>query len=253
VIYDAFLYNGEDTMLELRLGVIGDVVDRIVIGEATTTFSGKPKPLTFNAKDSRFAPYARQIDHVVIGDTPDSGADRWARERFQRDALLRGLRNCRADDLVIISDVDEIPDPYALKCGERGGYRSQISNYWLNTIEEGPVWIGPAVGYAFEVLGPGPETRRARRYGYNRVERGGWHFAYAMTEAQIVQKLQSFAHAEYDSPEWHAKILQARKDLKSFVTGNTMKVVDIDKGYFPQFLRDHRDRFQNLLFGTPGA
>jgi hypothetical protein len=248
VIYDCFLYDGEADILELRFGVLGDIVDTFVVVEGTVTFSGKPKPVKLNLKDSRFAPYAAKARHVVVADTPDSGGDRWAREHFQREAIMRGLQGCHADDLICVSDVDEIPDPKQLQLRIRGGYQCQISNYWLNTVEAGSIWVGPALGYYFELKTYGPERWRNGRYNFRRVDPGGWHFTYCAPEQRIVEKLQAFSHAEYDTPEQHQRVLTARCDLRSFVSGQTMRVDDIDAGYYPQFLKDHKDRFQHLVY-----
>lgn len=240
MIWDCFLYNGEEDILALRVGILKDVVDRFVVVESTVTFSGKPKPTMFTSSDPKF-------HHVVIDDTPDSGPDRWARERFQRDAMKRGLTECKFEDLVCLSDVDEIPDPDSLKARKCGGYQCQISNYYLNTVEQGPIWVGPVVLNYYQVKNRGPQQLRDMRYDLRRVTPGGWHFTYASSPERIVEKLKAFSHAEYDTEDGHKLVLGSREGLKSFVTGNPCQVMDIDKGYFPKFLRDNKDKFKHLL------
>ncbi len=240
MIYDCFLYNGEKDILDLRFGILKDVVDRFVVVESTVTFSGKPKQLSFVSTDPKFV-------HVVINDTPDSGANRWARERFQRDAMIRGLKDCKFEDIVCISDADEIPDPEALKAGKLGGYQCQISNYYLNTVEQGPIWIGPVVLNYFQIKSLGPQKLRDIRYDLRYISPGGWHFTYATSRDGIVKKIESFSHSEYDTPEGQKLVLDSRELLRSFVTGNSCQVMDIDKSYFPQYLRDNREKFKHLL------
>lgn len=84
-----------------------------VLVEATTTFSGEPKPLYFAEARARFARWADKIVHVVVDDMP-KGADAWDAERFQRDACVRGIETAAPDDLILLSDVDEIPKPEVL-------------------------------------------------------------------------------------------------------------------------------------------
>lgn len=247
MIHDLFLYNGESDILELRFATLDAVVDHFVLAEATVTFSGQAKTPVFDPRDPRFAQYAAKITHLIIDDTPDTKEFRWGREWHQRNALIRGIPDAASNDLVIISDVDEIPDPDTLASRQRGGYQCQVSNYHLNTIEAGALWIGPVVKYACEVRAVGTEHLRKYRYGFRRVSPGGWHFTYMADEAGILKKLSQFSHDEYDTETGHAKVLGARKDLKSFVTGESMKRVDIASGYFPKYLKEHQDKFQHLI------
>jgi hypothetical protein len=243
MLYDCFLYNGESDILKLRLETLAAVVDRIIIVEAVVTFSGQAKKLTFNPAD--WAAHRHKITYIVVSDTPNSD-DRWDREYFQRNAILRGLGNCNADDLIIISDVDEIPDPTMLQQRKRGGYRCQISNYWLDTVEDS-LWVGPVVSYYFMVAIHGPQQIRNNRYNYQRVDPGGWHFTYISPPHKIIEKLQSFSHKEYDTPEGHKLVLEARERCQSFVSKKDCRSVDIISGYFPQYLKDHLTDFQHLL------
>lgn len=89
------------------------VVDVFVLAESDTTFSEKPKPLHYDVHKSEFLEYAHKIRHVVINDLPKNGSA-WENEHFQRDAAGRGLQYdppLAPQDLVILSDADEVPDP----------------------------------------------------------------------------------------------------------------------------------------------
>ena len=89
-------------------------MDIFVLVEANSTFSGKSKPLTFLHDKKRFTDYLPKIRHVIVEDSPNLG-DAWENERFQRDALIRGFNGLhpplRPSDLIVGSDVDEVPDP----------------------------------------------------------------------------------------------------------------------------------------------
>ena len=122
MIYDCFTFYNELDLLEIRLNELGRLVDYFVLVEASETFQGEPKPFIFENNKSRFKDFSNKIIHVKI-DFPDKlgGAGlgptetAWAREFFQRDQIIRGLRNARPDDLIIVGDVDEIISAEALR------------------------------------------------------------------------------------------------------------------------------------------
>ncbi len=116
-VFDCFPFGGELDLLRLRLELLDDVVDHFVLAEAPTTFSGLPKPLFYQEHQSDFAAWNDKIIHIVVDDMPvpdSTTASRWPPERFQRRALTRGLSQAEPDDLVLISDVDELIDPEAI-------------------------------------------------------------------------------------------------------------------------------------------
>ena len=112
-IYDCIQFFNEENILDLRLNILDEFVNFFVIVESTTDHQGKTKKLNFD-KD-KFKKFQKKIIYVVVDDTAESikkphlGQNSLV-ERHQRNSIIRGLKNCSDDDLVIISDVDEIPD-----------------------------------------------------------------------------------------------------------------------------------------------
>ena len=109
MVYDCFQFFNELDILKIRLNVLAPVVDRFVISEATETFSGIKKPLYYEENKELFAAFQDRIIHVVVDDTPQG--DTHYRDTFQKNAVTRGLKDCTDDDIVIFSDLDEIPNP----------------------------------------------------------------------------------------------------------------------------------------------
>ena len=254
-VIDAFLFCSELDMLELRLNILDPVVDRFVLVESTVTFSGLDKPLWFSEHRERFAPWRDKITHVVVRDTPDTGSWRWGRERFQRDQLQRGLGDCRCDDIVLVSDVDEIPDPEAVAQRRRGGYQQEYMLYYFNCRHMSEYWVGTLALYHFALAAIGPQAARDRRYEFPRIERGGWHFAYAIGPEAFRAKLRAFSHAEFDTPE-HAAAFEQRRDALTDVFAfhpGTLTVLDLDTGYFPAYLKANRARWAHLLRDAAGS
>lgn len=110
-IYDCFTFNNELDLLELRLNILNNKVDFFVLVEAVKTHSGEDKDLIFEKNKNRFDRFLDKIIHIKTGDMPELiNGDRWGLENFQRNAIMRGLSNCKNDDIIIISDLDEIPN-----------------------------------------------------------------------------------------------------------------------------------------------
>lgn len=118
-------FKNETDVLEIRLGTIADLVDRIVLAEATVDQRGRPRELVYPKHAERYAQWADKIEYVVVDDMPKgtSHEDDVKRERWQRDALLRGMPDLQRKDLVYVSDLDEIPYPDSLRMALDGGKR----------------------------------------------------------------------------------------------------------------------------------
>ena len=108
MIYDCFSYWDEDLLLDLRLNILDNYADYFVIVEGNKTWQNNPKKLRFEI--DKFKKFKNKIIYVPVTDLPD-GEDPYLRENYQRNAIVNGLNNANDNDLIIISDLDEIPDP----------------------------------------------------------------------------------------------------------------------------------------------
>ena len=147
------MYFDENLVLDLRLNILNDHVDKFIIAEATKDHTGKDKKLNFNIND--FKKFKNKINYIVIDDLPinlKSYKKNWAvhhlRDQYQRNALERGYKNCNEDDLIMISDIDEIPNPNKIKefniknkyaCFIQKNFQSKINlfnisdKHWMGT------------------------------------------------------------------------------------------------------------------------
>lgn len=114
MVYDCFQFFNELDILKLRMHVMNDVADRFVVSESTVTFSGEKKPLYFQENREMFAEFADKIIYRVVDDTPIDVSP-FLRDSHQKCAVARGLAGADPEDVVIFSDVDEIPNPEAVK------------------------------------------------------------------------------------------------------------------------------------------
>lgn len=222
MIYDCFPFYNELDLLELRLELLSDVVDRFVLVESTQTFTGREKPLYFDEHRDRFAKYLPKIEHVIIRDNP-AGSDPWVRERFQRDGILRGLMSAKPTDVIMLSDLDEIPDPVAVSnLAAKTGisvFEQWNCYYFLNTVLG--LWHGTRAAHFSEFTNNSPSNiRRAKGH----IIRGGWHFSYLGGVDKVLGKLNAFSHQEYNTPDFTdpervAAAIETASDLFSRTAG----------------------------------
>lgn len=116
-IFDCFTFFNELDLLEIRLETLSSTVDFFVIAESPVTYRADPKPYYFLENRERFAKFLPKIRHVKVEDMPlEKGFDQnWHRETHQRAALERGLFDAQPDDLIMLSDLDEIPRPEKIR------------------------------------------------------------------------------------------------------------------------------------------
>ena len=213
MIFDLFPYNGEIETLKIKLHEMAPWVDRFVIVEAAETFSGKPKPIHLPGQAGEIAEFMPKIIHVVAPGFPAFATSAWAREYHQRDQAVAALQGvCAPDDLVLLSDTDEVVDVRAIEGfdGEFSVLKTDLYKYFLNYRRTD----GSISGSGNLIL------MRARRLAHhspsaarallntplkpNRIEQAGWHFTSVGDEAAIARKLDSYAHRENDQSDSEA-------------------------------------------------
>ncbi len=111
-VYDCFTYFNELELLELRLNVLKDVVDYFVLVEANKTHKNDNKDFNFENNKELFKEYLDKIIYIKVEDMPSYDPNsEWELENYQRNCITRGLINSHPEDIIFISDIDEIPDP----------------------------------------------------------------------------------------------------------------------------------------------
>ncbi len=277
MVYDCFQFFNELDMLKIRLNVMSPVVDKFVISEATETFSGLKKPLYYEENKEMFAEFADKIIHVVVDDTPEGYTH--DRDTFQKNAVTRGLKDCTDDDIIIFSDLDEIPNPDKVREILNNFQQDKIYHFaqrlfycYLNMEEvsgkllsyagefEGvdrKKWIGSKmISYKLmkELNLQCGELRFPERKEIGiRVEDGGWHFGYMGGHGEkdvrkrVSQKVVSAAHYEYNSKHVLSNVENQIKDGKDIFGRDAEFIkVEIDDSY-PEYIRTHQDELDYLI------
>jgi hypothetical protein len=213
-IIEAVLFNNELELLDARFHEGDGIVDKWVIIESPETFTGNPKPLHFaEAKEfGRFSNYLDRVIHVTaLSQEPDD--DPWEKEAAQRDALLDVLPQFDDDDLIVLSDGDELTRRYAWReIRQRtasGGSVSLHKPTWYYTL----TWALPDTGPdVTSYRSKAAKVSTLREYGlasdwandlsFPVVQNSGWHLSYLGGPTRLLEKLRSFSHQEINTPEW---------------------------------------------------
>ena len=209
--YDGFTFFNELELLELRLHELYEHIDVFVLVEAPWTFQGDRKPLFFHQNRRRFRRFLPKIRHVVVEDEADS-SDPWEREFHQRNAIRRGLHDARPNDLVLVSDADEIIRPAAIAEAERRACFSFLEldmfYYYLDWLAQ--AWCR-AYAAPYAVLSTMPDLSRPRMLDRKYFDTGvpesvvpqaGWHFSWAGGVQRMIDKLGAFSHTEPSIQAW---------------------------------------------------
>lgn len=280
-VYDCFCYYNEDLLLEMRLAILWEVVDVFVISEANYSHKGVPRALHFDPK--RFEAYAGKIRYLPLTERPPGANDFWKNENFIRNNLDRGLHDARPDDLVLISDLDEIPNPAAVRAYDRrrlrGDFQQRYYSYFLNNLWIGDVdrsgrlvpgsnvWLGSKITtfeHYVRFFGRVPTSVRSykssgllrsikrswfRAFEVQLLSDGGWHFTWMYDVPGIIDKLENTAHQEFNranlkDPEYIRAMILGGRDFHKPMSRYRAQPIDEQ---FPSFLREHRAKYERFF------
>lgn len=277
MVYDCIPFFNELDILKLRLHILDPIVDRFIIEEATVTFSGEAKELCFEKNKAMFQEFLPKITYLVVDNSPKQ-ASTHERDKFQKNVLIKGLTEATDEDVIILSDVDEIPNPKALEkiivgfdpdkiyhLAQRMFYcfinMEEISGNLLSITGDFPdvkrrMWLGTKV-FSKKSIPPAGiiEMRESSTVLPNavRVENGGWHFGYMGSRQEtdvskrIGTKVVAAAHQEYNNVDTLAEAMD-KLILGQDIFGRDarFKRVDVDDSY-PEYLLNHIEEYKYLI------
>lgn len=277
MVIDCIPFFNELDILKLRLHILDPLVDRFVIEEATHTFSGLPKDLCFEKNREMFEEFLPKITYLVVDNSPKEISTH-ERDKFQKNALAKALTDASDEDVLILSDVDEIPNPAVLQelvkrfdpdkiyhLAQRNFYcylnMEEISGNLLSITGEFPgverrMWLGTKVFAKKNIPESGiidlreisPEDPRSVR-----VADGGWHFGYMGSchetdvSRRVGTKVVAAAHQEYNTEDVLAEV-KDRLILGEDIFGRNavFQWAVVDESY-PQYLLEHKSEYDYLI------
>ena len=269
-IYDCFTFYNENELVKLRFKELYDQVDNFVVVEANQTFTNRPKPWNFDIDN--YPEYADKIIYIQVEDMPNS-SNPWDNEEFQRNAIMRGLESADDDDIVIISDADEIPRPSVIDSLRESdqtifAFRMALFNFKFNYMRKNPgqydIWAMAGRYSIFNDIKP--DAFRSLRFqfmqapynykndGCEVIEHGGWHFGYMGDNEYLKDKAQSFSHQEVNRPEFleHIDVESSIAERKEWNRNDpaVYAIVELDD-YFPQSVINNQDLYKKFILDTP--
>mgnify|MGYP000971229064 FL=1 len=267
-LIDCFMYFDEDLVLDIRLNTLKDKVDKFIIAEATKNHAGEDKKLNF--KIENFSKFRNKIRYIVIDDLPlsvKSPKKDWhenhARDQFQRNAIERGYKEFDDEDLIMISDIDEIPNPKKIEefkiknkfaCFLQKNFQSKIN---LLNITDGD-WPGTKICQKKYLKSPqwlrNIKTKKKSfwkifKKNIQVINNGGWHFSFLKNPESIKKKIMSYSHQEYNKEEFtNVNLIKEKISLGQdlFQRKISYKKIDIDET-FPDYIVSNKKMFKDWI------
>ena len=268
MIYDCFSYLDEDLLLNLRLNILDKYVDYFVIVEGNKTWQNNPKEFKFNI--NKYEKFKDRIIYIKVTDLPD-GQDPYLRENHQRNSILKGLVNSKDTDVIIISDLDEIPNPQVFKNFKKemrfAVFKQKHFYYKFNLqSKNNPYWLGSRVCLKEYLKSPQwlrdlkfkkrPFWRLDKFRLNNIIENGGWHFCNLKKPESLLYKYKNLCetndpiHFKEKIDEKYLNIdeISSRVSKGEDIIGRKDNFVKIPlDNSFPEYLINNKHSYENWL------
>ena len=293
-IFDCFMYFDEEIVLDIRLNTLDEFVDYFVIVESKFTHKGERRDLKF--KISKFEKFKDKIIYLIYDNQPkeieiikseDSANEKSKkyifnaayRENGQRNHIEKGLVDAKEEDIILISDVDEIPNLSGINFSQINEkivlFKQDMFYYKFNLYLPDLIWTGTKGCKKKHLLNPQwLRNVKDRKYSFYRIDTifsknkyrnvkyidaGGWHFTNIKTAKEIQHKLKSYLHhREFDeqplSVEDIDKIIKDKKAIYNLSVdktankvgnGNVLEKFEINK--LPSYIIKNRDAFKDWI------
>ena len=261
-IYDCFMYFDEDLLLDLRLNVLNKYVKKFIITESTFLHSGKSKKLNFDSKN--FQKFKDKIEYIVVDKLPEGIKEVHStdnleiknkkildnslkRENNQRNKLISGLSDVHDEDLILSSDLDEIPNFSNFKLKKKITlFEQNVFYYKFNLLQPNFKWIGTRACKKKDLVGfQWLRNIKSKAYPFWRldtlfsdkrymdieiIKNGGWHFTSIKKPEEIFYKLSNFMHhLEFEESGLSLKDMENMVNQKKILYDHT--VAQEDKKY----------------------
>ncbi|GKT44361.1 uncharacterized protein ColSpa_04542 [Colletotrichum spaethianum] len=263
-IYDLLLVNTEMEMLEIRIGQMAPYIDYFVILESDLTFTDQPKPLFVKDNWELFKPWHEKMILRTMDLEALKTGTTWDREHASRNAMYEQViptlvdeQAANIDDVLIVSDVDEIPKPEVLRALRNCNVpvRNNIHSdfYYYSYQWRTGDWPHPQA-----TLYRGADTVLPSdlRYGPGHdFLYGGWHCSYCFgTVEEMAEKINSFSHSEFNKPEFkdHSHIVNVSRYGTDIFNRDDAKFYRVERNFdVPDYIKQHSDKFKYMIDRNP--
>ena len=293
-IFDCFMYFDEEIVLDLRLNTLNEYVDYFVIVESSFTHKGEKRNLMFNHQ--KFSKFKNKIIYLVYDEEPENikkvlNTDNESeksikyilnaayRENGQRNFISKGIINADDNDLILVSDVDEIPNLENFDVNEIREkiilFKQEMFYYKFNLKLPNLIWTGTKGCKKKNLISPQwLRNIKDRKYSFFRfdtifsktkyisiklINNGGWHFSNIKTAKEIEFKLRSYLHhREFDlnpmTTEQIKNIIENKQaiydlnvDKKVNKIGDGSKLNDYPLNKLPRYLQKNINKYEKWM------
>ena len=293
-IFDCFMYFDEEIVLDIRLNTLDEFVDYFVIVESKFTHKGDRRDLKFNI--SKFEKFKDKIIYLIYDNQPkeieiikseDSANEKSKkyifnaayRENGQRNHIEKGLVDAKEEDIILVSDVDEIPNLSGINFSKINEkivlFKQDMFYYKFNLYLPNLIWTGTKACKKKNLISPQwLRNIKDRKYSFFRIDTffsktkftsikiisdGGWHFSNIKTPKEIEFKLKSYLHhREFDenplSVDQIDKIIKNKlaiydlkvdKTVNKIGNGNKLEKFDINK--LPNYIQINQNDLKDWI------
>ena len=274
MLIDAFTYFNEKELVELRLKYLNSIVDYFVVIESNITFTGKEKKWNFpdflknNLKEFSHKIQYHQLN-IKLEEIKNEeswiidnikGDDFWRIENFQRNHIKAACKKFSSDDILIISDLDEIPSIKKLNFILSSDFKKiapvALEQYLFHLdcnflrLES---WRGSIVTTMQICNAYSPHQLRRARNRISHFSDSGWSFSSFGGPKKIKEKFEAFAHKEYNNDKFKSidHIINCQKTGADLFRSK-VKTKKINKDFFPKDLLKLMEENPIYYFGSNG-
>ncbi len=290
-IYDCFMFSDENMILLIRLNELNKYIDKFIITEAAYTHDGSPKKLNFDINN--FREFKKKIEYVVVKNQPenlikenidDSKSvksekkiiNSLRRENYQRNQILQGINQADQEDLIIVSDLDEIPNLEGIMFQKIKNeiliFKQKMFYYKFNLHYPNFTWFGPKATKKKNLISPQwLRNIKNKKYSFLRldtlwsdnkymnirfIENGGWHFTCIKKPEDVKKKLSTFLHhQDFEDSKVSLDDLKKKMREKKVLYDHSLdkknqnkwdtdiELKKIDKNYLPNFINENFHKY----------
>jgi beta-1,4-mannosyl-glycoprotein beta-1,4-N-acetylglucosaminyltransferase len=269
-IYDCITFYNANLLFEMRFHTLKNVVDYFVVCEANKDHMGNYKGYNFRPKISEHD--KKKIIYIQVDDLPSikiKGKKDYKLLSIQMENLFKGIEKANNDDLIIFSDEDEIPNPEIINSFNESKFKfgillQNMYYYKLNimSIDEGNGnWPGSRMClkknlksfFQFRLLKikntEYPFWRIDKEKSIQLIKSGGWHFTYLMSPKEIIKKIESMAHSEFNKEEFKKEhMVESNINNLKDPFGRDLRLARVEiENSFPKYLRDNIDLYKDWI------
>ena len=291
-LIDSFMYFDEDLILDIRLNTLNKYVKKFIICEAKFNHKGLVKNLNFDIK--KFKKFENKIEYIVLENQPQNLKiinendekeiknskildNSLIRENYQRNFCQKKIKDFSGDDLVLINDLDEIPNLENFRYENKITiFKQKMFYYKLNLLYPNHDWMGSKICKIKHLKEPQflrnikPKKYPLWRFdiffskkkfnNINFINDGGWHFTNVKSPEKIDYKMKNFLHhLEYEQSGLNAKKLEKliknrkimynhnadKKDISKWSSEANLEKVELKS--LPNYIKENETKFSEWI------